>query len=261
MNQADTNLKTQAILEIVEQEAGNSCIRLSGNWTLSNLTTEPTLKKRIKQAAGDSKLHWDLRSVNVLDSATALLLWQEWGQSVPVGLEIKPEHQRLLDKWQSQEVPDLDSPIFSVEQTAAYLSQRIWEAFEQLLNFIAILGQLVLDSVNLLRHPSDIPWSEISITVYDAGVRALGITALVGFLIGIVLSYLSALQLKLFGAEIYIIDILGLSVIRESIACRHSGRWPFWFGDDGANRHYASYGRIGRAVGDGHFAFLAAGFT
>jgi len=43
----------------------------------------------------------------------------------------------------------------------------------------------------------------------------LGITALVGFLIGIVLSYLSALQLKIFGAEIYIIDILGLSIIRE----------------------------------------------
>ncbi len=215
MNQADTHLKTQAILEIVEQEAGNSCIRLSGDWTLSNLAIESALQKHIKQAAGDSKLHWDLRSVNILDSATALLLWQAWGQSVPVGLEIKPEHQRLLDKWQSQEVPALDSPIFSVEQTAAYLSQRIWEAFEQLLNFIAILGQLVLDSVNLLRHPSDIPWSEISITIYDAGVRALGITALVGFLIGIVLSYLSALQLKLFGAEIYIIDILGLSVIRE----------------------------------------------
>ncbi len=59
------------------------------------------------------------------------------------------------------------------------------------------------------------PWAEISRAIYDAGVRALGITALVGFLIGIVLSYLSALQLKMFGAEIYIINILGLSIIRE----------------------------------------------
>ncbi len=59
------------------------------------------------------------------------------------------------------------------------------------------------------------PEEQASITIYDACVRALGITALVGFLIGIVLSYLSALQLKTFGAEIYIIDILGLSIIRE----------------------------------------------
>ena len=83
------------------------------------------------------------------------------------------------------------------------------------MNLVTLLGQLVLDLGYLLAHPGDIPRAEISITIYDAGVRALGITALVGFLIGIVLSYLSALQLKTFGAEIYIIDILGLSIIRE----------------------------------------------
>ena len=150
-----------------------------------------------------------------MDSATALLLWQAWGQSLPGGLETKPEHQRLLDKWQNQAVPASDSPSFSAGQAIAYLSQIISDIFGQLLNFIALLGQLLIDSGHLLRHPGDTPWSDISITIYDAGVRALGITALVGFLIGIVLSYLSALQLKLFGAEIYIIDILGLSVIRE----------------------------------------------
>ncbi len=215
MSNTNTNLKGQAILEIVGQDGGNACVSLSGDWTLSNLTMEPALQKSVQQHANNNNLHWDLRSVNVLDSATALLLWQAWGQSVPAGLEIKPEHQRLLNKWQSQTVPTLDTTGFSAGQSATYLSQRIGDIFGQVLNFITIMGQLVLDSGHLLRHPQDIPWSEISITIYDAGVRALGITALVGFLIGIVLSYLSALQLKLFGAEIYIIDILGLSVIRE----------------------------------------------
>lgn len=176
---------------------------------------EPALQKSIQQNSNNSNLHWDLRSVTVLDSATALLLWQAWGQKMPTGLEIKPEHQRLLNKWQAQTIPVLDVPGFSAEQTIVRLSRLLLDGFGQLLNFITILGQLLLDIGHLFRHPSDIPWSEISITIYDAGVRALGITALVGFLIGIVLSYLSALQLKLFGAEIYIIDILGLSVIRE----------------------------------------------
>jgi phospholipid/cholesterol/gamma-HCH transport system permease protein len=44
---------------------------------------------------------------------------------------------------------------------------------------------------------------------------ALGITALVGFLIGVVLSYLSGKQLKLYGADVFIVNILGLSIIRE----------------------------------------------
>jgi phospholipid/cholesterol/gamma-HCH transport system permease protein len=77
------------------------------------------------------------------------------------------------------------------------------------------MGQLTLDIAYLLRNPQAIPWTEISITIYESGIRALGITALVGFLIGVVLSYLSALQLKTLGAEVYIIDILGLSIIRE----------------------------------------------
>jgi phospholipid/cholesterol/gamma-HCH transport system permease protein len=85
----------------------------------------------------------------------------------------------------------------------------------QFLDVVTLMGQLTLDIAYLLRNPRAIPWAEISITIYESGIRALGITALVGFLIGVVLSYLSALQLKTLGAEVYIIDILGLSIIRE----------------------------------------------
>ena len=208
-------MKTQPILEIVKQKEGFSYVCLSGDWTLSNLTIDASLQENVKQAAENSNLIWDLRPIDVLDNATALWLWQAWGQKIPVGLEIKPEHLRLIDKWQNQVVPEIAPSRFSLEQASTYLSQMILDIFGQLLNFVTLLGQLLLDIGHLLRHPSDIPWPEISITVYESGVRALGITALVGFLIGIVLSYLSALQLKLFGAEIYIIDILGLSVIRE----------------------------------------------
>jgi phospholipid/cholesterol/gamma-HCH transport system permease protein len=96
-----------------------------------------------------------------------------------------------------------------------YCRQTLLGFWSQLLSVLILLGQLLLDGLYLIWHPQAIPWAEIFITIYDAGVRALGITALVGFLIGIVLSYLSALQLKTFGAEVYIIDILGLSIIRE----------------------------------------------
>lgn len=173
------------------------------------------MQKKLKQAAGNIKLTWNLHDIDALDNATALWLWQTWGQKLPAGLEIKPEHLRLIEKWQTQTLPDSTPVRFSFEQATIILSNGLLDGFGQLLNFITLLGQLMLDIVHLLRYPGDIPWAEISITIYEAGVRALGITALVGFLIGIVLSYLSALQLKLFGAEIYIIDILGLSVIRE----------------------------------------------
>jgi phospholipid/cholesterol/gamma-HCH transport system permease protein len=215
MNSVDKQTDTQPTLETIAKDQQGISVYLSGDWTLNNLMTDSVLQKKIKQAANSSNLSWDLSAVNLLDNATALRLWQVWQYKMPTDLTIKPEHQRLFAKWQNQIVPDFGLQHFSVEKTLAYVSQMVLDVLGQLLNFVTILGQLLLDTAHLFRHPGDIPWSEISITIYEAGVRALGITALVGFLIGIVLSYLSALQLKLFGAEIYIIDILGLSIIRE----------------------------------------------
>jgi len=203
-------------LAVVKNSDGQPCIRLSGSWNLLNLaTTAPDLQRKIGVYAADKAMQWDLRTIDVLDSAAALLIWQAWGEQIPTLLQAEPEHQRLFDRWQAQRVPVAEPAVTPLGLFFNTMQQLILGFWEQLLDLVALLGQLAVDFFYLLGHPSDIPRAEISITIYDAGVRALGITALVGFLIGIVLSYLSALQLKTFGAEIYIIDILGLSIIRE----------------------------------------------
>jgi phospholipid/cholesterol/gamma-HCH transport system permease protein len=84
-----------------------------------------------------------------------------------------------------------------------------------LADFAALLGQVVLNIIYLFRFPREWPGHEISANLFKAGVRAMPVTALVGCLIGIVLSYLSSLQLRQFGADVFIINILGLGTIRE----------------------------------------------
>jgi phospholipid/cholesterol/gamma-HCH transport system permease protein len=84
-----------------------------------------------------------------------------------------------------------------------------------LADFITLTGLLTLEFLYLFRHPRDIPWREISANVYKGGVKALPVTALVGGMIGVAMSYLMALQLRKFGADIFIINILGLAIIRE----------------------------------------------
>lgn len=215
MTDAAIRSDSPALLEVHKQEDGDKVARFSGNWTLRNLAMAPLLRHKIKKLADNKTMQWDMEAVDVLDSGTALILWQDWGKQMPSALRIRPEHQRLFERWQSQQLTESKPKRSRTFLITQYL-QRTIESFRlQLLDLVMLLGQLALDIAYLLRHPGAVPWSEISSTIYEAGVRALGITALVGFLIGIVLSYLSALQLKLFGAEIYIIDILGMSVIRE----------------------------------------------
>ncbi|MDO9047103.1 MAG: ABC transporter permease [Methylobacter sp.] len=215
MTDTSTNQDIPPALEAVEQNDGKLCVKLTGSWNLRRLVTATELNRKISSYAANKNIQWDLSSIEVLDSASALVLWKAWGKTIPVALQMKPEHQRLFERWQTQEIPESE-PVSSNSSLIIKYGYQLFASFwGQLLQLVTLLGQLVLDIGYLLLHPGDIPWSEISITIYESGVRALGITALVGFLIGIVLSYLSALQLKIFGAEIYIIDILGLSVIRE----------------------------------------------
>ncbi|MGZ8161982.1 MAG: MlaE family ABC transporter permease [Methylobacter sp.] len=215
MTEIQTNPVSPPLLEVSAQDNGQSCVKLSGSWNLRSFALTPELRRKLKAIAANKATAWDMQSVDVLDSATALILWQAWGEQMPATLNIKPEHQRLIERWQSQIIP-ADELVNSPSRLLLnYLLQLVGSFWVQLVNMAILLGQLVLDLGYLLIHPTEIPRAEISITIYEAGVRALGITALVGFLIGIVLSYLSALQLKTFGAEIYIIDILGLSIIRE----------------------------------------------
>ncbi len=88
-------------------------------------------------------------------------------------------------------------------------------AGQELREALLLAGQRLLDALAWLRRPGRIAWREISANVYRAGAQALPITALVGFLVGVTLSYLTSRQLKSFGADIYIVNILGIGVWRE----------------------------------------------
>jgi phospholipid/cholesterol/gamma-HCH transport system permease protein len=81
--------------------------------------------------------------------------------------------------------------------------------------FVRLLGQLAINLGRLARAPSQGPWRDVSGHLYRIGGSALPITALVGFLIGVVLAYLMSQQLQQFGADAFIVDILGVSLIRE----------------------------------------------
>jgi phospholipid/cholesterol/gamma-HCH transport system permease protein len=182
---------------------------LHGAWTLPMLAGRfAALAQQAAQAAA-APAPWDLSAVSAIDGAGAVLLWRAWDHRRPRELRLQPEHEGLFDALAR-------TPRAPKRTTGRPLhGPRIQILAEHAADATVLAGQLVIDTLRWLRHPGTIAWREISANMYRAGAQALPITALVGFLVGVTLSYLTSRQLKAFGADLYIVDILGIGVWRE----------------------------------------------
>ena len=203
------------VLRRVTGEDGASRLMLTGSCTLSALGTRlQSLSAELSEYAADPELRWDLTGVVQLDDAGAVLLWRTWGDQRPPNLILRPEHERLFSRLEKKPPPPAPIPRDRLWPITV-VGKAVFLLWEHLTGLVVLSGQLLLDAAYLVSQPVRIPWREISANLYRTGAQALGITALVGFLIGVVLSYLSSRQLQMFGADIFIVNILGLSIIRE----------------------------------------------
>lgn len=193
-------------------------VLLRGRWTADQLALPAVwqgLPQRLRQAVADPSLAWDLCSLQRLDHTGAQLLWNAWGHQWPAQLRLLPEQRAMLARVAQFTVPT-PAPVPYTWFTAYLgLGRRVMAVVNHLSGAVRLLGQLMLDLLRLVRHPVHAPWRDISGHLYRIGATAMPITALVGFLIGVVLAYLMSQQLRQFGADTFIVNILGLALIRE----------------------------------------------
>ncbi|KWC10411.1 MlaE family ABC transporter permease [Burkholderia ubonensis] len=178
-------------------------VRLYGQWTaLALARNRGVVARRVAGLAKGRVREWDLSGIERIDHVGGQALWRVWGRKLPDGIALTETQRTIFER-----IARID-PV-------TRLGRALFTFAEHLQGGITMFGRVVLDALSVLRRPKTMPWKETSANVYSAGAQALPITALVAFLIGIVLSYLSAQQLQMFGANRYIVNILGLSVIRE----------------------------------------------
>lgn len=207
---------TEPLIEAASEPDGRKVARLSGRWTLAELNARQRAISRDLEALTRKGVMWDLAGLSALDTTGAMMLWRAWGRTLPDDLNASPDRRAIFQRIAQIDV--VEHPITPRPMpggSIARLGARTLALLHEVRDLVALVGQLALDVGHLLRHPGDTPLREISATIYKAGARAMPICALLGFLIGVVLSYLSALQLRNFGAETFIVNILGLGIVRE----------------------------------------------
>ena len=195
-----------------------TAIAAKGRWQVQALAAPGIIREigaALQSLSGNASVIWDLSQITGLDHIGAQLFWNAWGRMRPARLILAPSQEEIFNRIEQAGALALPPPTarhwYSIKEIYRYLQNFS----SHLVGFVGLIGQLTLDLGAFLMRPLRGPWKEISANIFHIGYQALGITALVGFLIGVVLSYLSAQQLHTFGGDIYLVNILGMSIVRE----------------------------------------------
>ena len=209
---ADT---AKANLNIVQTDRGRIA-RLSGKIILPVV---PELARQMA-GAGDGPMTIDLSAVEALDTAGAWLIATSTGQDASLIVGTTPAQDALIAVVRSNLPQDADT------RTAPGVRQRVLAALDRLgrqvesagkglVDLLGFFGLVVARLVGTILHPSRLRVTALVHHMQEAGMNAVPIVALLSFLIGIVLAFQGADQLTQFGAEIFVVDLISLSILRE----------------------------------------------
>ncbi|ABM03473.1 hypothetical protein DUF140 [Psychromonas ingrahamii 37] len=213
----------QAQIEKTQNNSGSILFRCQGDWTAKALQN---VLRYLEKEAGilfNMSVQWDVSGVGKVDSAGIMLYihYHDLLKLQHCTVELtgaRSEYQnlyQLLRSHVSQQAvskPGLLSRLLLPFTNIGKSTENLWRDINDFLTFIGEHSAALLTS---LRHPSSIRYASIVKNIEEAGVRALPIVALTSCLIGVVITYQSALQLQKFGANIFIVDMIGISVTRE----------------------------------------------
>jgi phospholipid/cholesterol/gamma-HCH transport system permease protein len=191
-------------------------VRCAGAWVLRGI--EPLEHRLARLPWPDAgELLIDASAVTAMDTSGAWMLHrtmralQEHGHSVQVR-GLRPEFEALLQLIASRSVT---YEAAAVPGVLASIGQRSWRSVLSALGMLSFLGENAIVLLRSLAQPSRIRWRPVLHNLQTAGFEALPITGLLSFLMGIVIAYQGAEQLRRFGANIYVADLVGLSMVRE----------------------------------------------
>jgi phospholipid/cholesterol/gamma-HCH transport system permease protein len=200
-------------------DADGTTVRCEGMWTISNIKY---LQHELSSVRGKEEgiTSIDGSGIQGFDSAGAMLLSDllQLAKADKETINLNGLKSRYLALYRA-----VAKRMRAAEDTKApprnniFYSTGVWaaEKYLQIVEFIAFTGELFVLLFRGLAAPHKLPWRDLIVVLDENGCKALGIIALMSFLIGIVLAYQLAVQLKAYGANIFIVDTTGIAILRE----------------------------------------------
>jgi phospholipid/cholesterol/gamma-HCH transport system permease protein len=194
---------------------GGLDVALAGTWQITAARPAWTALIAGRKPA---RLRLRMDAVEKWDTSLVLFLYeaQVWMDAAQVECDAAalPERVRTLLK-QLAETREASVPHDRSESFLAGVGNATLETLARARTASAFLGETVLGFLRLVRHPAKFRWADCLEEMQHCGAMALPIVSLISFLVGLIMAYQAAVQLRQFGADIYVADLVGLSVVRE----------------------------------------------
>lgn len=193
-------------------------ISLSGHWRLHNLSFVQD-QLQLLTAPVTGRIVFNLQGLLSIDTSMAALLLDPFCERLKAGNVVfenmRPEHERIIalvsDHYKGQGA-ELRRRHQGLLVRIGRGACNAWSEMVQLLSFI---GEIFLSSWKVIKNPRLLRWNELFVQLEVVLLDAVFIVFLVTFLIGVVVAYLSAVQIEKYGGHIFIVDALSLTMCRE----------------------------------------------
>jgi len=221
--------------QLQEEGSGVFTLRFSGTLVLAGAAS---LWQEVQQAASQltagQTLNFDMSGVETVDGGTIALLVQVRADLHRMGavsefVAAPPSVQEIIHLYRGDvKVGPLRRrrPRKMLEQ----IGDATVAFFHEVKLVLGFFGEMLISAGRVLRRPRTANWRELWPTMERTGADAVPIVLLINFLIGFVMAFQGAVQLKQFGANIFVADLVGLALARELgplmtaiIVCGRSG--------------------------------------
>jgi len=199
---------------------GDGEIALGGCWTIGEAERLDQELAGLHGVAG-ARLSFRLSGLEGLDTACAWLVHRARKNLEAEGVDVvfdglSPEYRVLLDEVAANDHPPPSPPrVNRPLEMVAHAGETTLDNLHRARDFLGFFGLVVLTMLRTAARPARLRFVPMVHHMEQVGLNALPIVGLISFLIGVVIAYQGASQMKQFGAEVFVVNLIAVSVLRE----------------------------------------------
>ncbi len=199
---------------------GSLLLTFSGTWTTkSKLPPSRDMVAPLSSEPGIHRISFETKDLSDWDSIFLSSLYKIIGLGKEAGMEIDKDGlpdgvRRLLALMEA--VPEKKG-VRKEKTKSSFLTRVGAETLDFVQSsgdILAFLGEVFLSFLRLLRGKARFRRSDLALVMQDCGIQALPIVSLISLLVGLILGFVGAVQLVMFGAQIYVANLVAIAIVR-----------------------------------------------